>query len=77
MCTLTFNESCPVCGRRLMVPIELLGLEVQCSHCRGSFRAQEEQEEAPSSWRDDGLRFSLEQRADELLSRYQSTVSAR
>ncbi len=65
MCTLSFNESCPVCGRKLMVPIEFLGLEVQCSHCKGFFRAQQESADRRS---EAGEQPSLECRADQLLS---------
>lgn len=36
---LQFNQQCPVCGRRLLVPIELYGKPIRCSHCHGEFEA--------------------------------------
>lgn len=74
MCSLSFNESCPVCGRKLMVPIEFLGLEVQCSHCKGFFRARQE---GAGSRRADEVRISLDCRADELLSMCRTAMVAR
>jgi Zn-finger nucleic acid-binding protein len=36
-----FIQICPICGRRLEVKIEYIGLEVSCYHCRGRFLAQD------------------------------------
>lgn len=74
MNTVNFNESCPVCGRKLMVPIEFLGQQVQCSHCKGFFRAQEEGARGRHKGQ---LRSNLDQRADDLLSNYGSSATAR
>jgi rRNA maturation protein Nop10 len=37
-----FLQACPVCGRRLQVPNQLLGCGVTCQHCGGSFVANHE-----------------------------------
>lgn len=34
-----FNRSCPVCGRRLQIRVQLLGRRVYCQHCGGGFTA--------------------------------------
>jgi hypothetical protein len=34
-----FRQPCPICGRPLNVPIELLGSEAWCVHCSGVFTA--------------------------------------
>lgn len=61
-----FVRSCPVCGRPLQVPIELLGRSLTCSHCRASFLAVEES--APSeTWR--AASRSVLERANSLLAR--------
>ena len=33
-------QLCPVCGRSLRVPEQLLGQWVACGHCRGMFEAR-------------------------------------
>jgi len=35
-----YIQICPICGRRLEVKIEYIGMEVSCYHCRGRFTAQ-------------------------------------
>jgi hypothetical protein len=37
-----FLQACPVCGRPLQVPDQLLGCGVTCQHCSGSFVANYE-----------------------------------
>ena len=74
MCKINFNESCPVCGRKLMVPIEFLGLEVQCSHCKGFFRARDEGARSRRVWE---MRSTLNERADELVLRYRGSRTDR
>ena len=37
-----FNQSCPVCGRRLLIRLRLLGRRVYCQHCGGGFTASDE-----------------------------------
>jgi hypothetical protein len=39
--TTYFVQACPVCGRTLEVPIELLGETAACQHCTASFRARD------------------------------------
>jgi hypothetical protein len=39
---LCFNQSCPVCGRRLSIRLQLLGRRVYCQHCGGGFQARDE-----------------------------------
>lgn len=34
-----FRQPCPVCGRPLNVPVNLLGSEAACSHCAANFIA--------------------------------------
>ncbi|QDV25839.1 hypothetical protein Q31a_41670 [Aureliella helgolandensis] len=43
MSQLRFNQSCPVCGRKLLARIELFGKQVSCSHCHAEFRANNSQ----------------------------------
>jgi hypothetical protein len=37
--SLRFFGTCPTCGRKLHIPIELLGKLVQCHGCTAEFRA--------------------------------------
>ncbi len=39
-----FKQSCPVCGRPLFVPVDLLGYAASCSHCLGTFIARNQDE---------------------------------
>lgn len=39
--SLRFNQSCPTCGRRIEIRIELLGRSVACPHCSAEFVASE------------------------------------
>lgn len=34
-----FHQQCPVCGRVVRVRVSLLGRQVFCQHCQGSFVA--------------------------------------
>lgn len=34
-----FKQPCPVCGRSLFVPVDLLGRDASCTHCSGIFTA--------------------------------------
>lgn len=36
-----FFQACPVCGRSLRIRVGLLGRQVFCGHCQGSFRASD------------------------------------
>lgn len=37
-----FGQSCPICGRRLRIAVNLLGRRVYCQHCGGGFVAADE-----------------------------------
>lgn len=41
--TLRFGQSCPTCGRRIEIRVELLGRSVACPHCNAEFTASEQQ----------------------------------
>lgn len=43
-----FKQPCPVCGRPLYVPIELLGSDASCTHCSGVFAANGSDGDFPS-----------------------------
>ena len=36
---LKFCKTCPICGRKNLIPIYCLGRNVTCGHCHGDFRA--------------------------------------
>lgn len=36
-----YHQSCPVCGRSLVIRVTLLGRPVYCQHCGGHFIASE------------------------------------
>lgn len=55
-----FNQSCPVCGRRLSIRLQLLGRRVYCQHCGGGFTAHDESI---------GSRPRVHDRVDDLLAR--------
>jgi len=58
-----FVQECPTCGRTLEIPVEYLGREVACQHCRGRFVATDSTNSPLLS--DSGI---LMQRADELIA---------
>jgi hypothetical protein len=60
-----FIRSCPTCGRHLEIRVELLGREVECVHCRGTFIANQKSE----SVHDD-------QRIEALLARAQRYIDS-
>jgi hypothetical protein len=60
-----FIRSCPTCGRQLNVRVELLGREVECVHCLGTFIANEESEAAPD-----------DQRIEQILARAQRYIES-
>jgi hypothetical protein len=43
-----FKQPCPVCGRPLYVPVDLLGRDASCSHCSGVFTANDSDDESLS-----------------------------
>ncbi|QDV44605.1 hypothetical protein Enr13x_44730 [Stieleria neptunia] len=36
---LKFSKTCPICGRKSLIPVYCLGKKVTCGHCHGDFRA--------------------------------------
>ena len=59
-----FFQSCPTCGRGLLIPIQCLGAQVACSHCHGRFQARDT---ACESHPRDTREPTLMDRADTLL----------
>lgn len=60
-----FVQSCPVCGRTLHVPIQLLGQRAACQHCRATFVARDlNGRHVPVS----GPQAVLSQRVDTILN---------
>jgi hypothetical protein len=45
-----FRQDCKTCGRVLLVRVEVLGLQVACSHCGSCFLATDAAP-APHSWK--------------------------
>jgi hypothetical protein len=60
-----FIRSCPTCGRHLEIRVELLGRNVECVHCHGTFIANEE----PEVSHDD-------QRIEQILARAQRYIES-
>jgi len=53
-----FRQPCPVCGRPLNVPVNLLGSEAACSHCSAIFIADGVEKEPASDESQCSDRFS-------------------
>lgn len=50
------TQSCPRCGRRVEVPVPMLGCQVACRHCQAEFIAgSDEQSDQPCQPVDDLL----------------------
>ncbi len=60
-----FLQSCPTCGRRLEIRIELLGKTLACSHCHARFEAQYRSDRAHDASMPAG---SILDRVDQLLA---------
>ena len=58
-----YLQPCPVCGRSLHVPVQLLGETAVCQHCRATFVAR-----APSGHRPPVPPDAPMERAQELLN---------
>lgn len=65
-----YVQACPVCGRSLHVPVQLLGQAAACQHCRATFVAHDPHAAHRQS-------TILSERVDTLLSRYQRMPSMR
>lgn len=60
-----FLQPCPVCGRLLRVPLQLLGKNAACHHCEAMFVARDpDSQHVPAK----DPRAALMERADALLS---------
>lgn len=59
-----FLRECPTCGRRLQIRVQYLGRTVRCTHCHGSFVANDPMMETPAP----DPHYEVLQRADQLLS---------
>ena len=46
-----FIRSCPTCGRHLEIRVELLNRDVECTHCRANFLANDSIDNSMSDWR--------------------------
>ncbi len=60
-----FFQSCPICGRGVLIPVECLGEQVSCRHCRGRFRACDTSSEP---YREDAQGPTVMDRANVLLA---------
>lgn len=58
-----FDQSCPTCGRRLQISVDLLGRVVSCKHCRAQFTASHQ-----SANVDEHRLIELLSRAEEFLA---------
>jgi len=57
-----FQQSCPTCGRRLLILVTYLGRRVTCSHCGRTLVARDTSSDAPEQKTDlDDLRGRIEQ----------------
>jgi transposase-like protein len=69
-----YHQNCPICGRMLRVGVSLLGQQVYCQHCGGSFLASDT---AMTPAAEDGLdseRVDL-QRVERLLEQAEEVLS--
>lgn len=58
----SYHQSCPVCGRSLIVNVRLLGRRVYCQHCGGGFLASD-----PANSSVHESEHARQRRVDELL----------
>jgi len=65
-----FQQPCPACGRRLLVPVRHLGQRVFCSHCGRRFVARDP---AQQTWKTGEENGSLLDRAERLLACLESS----
>ena len=67
-----FVQSCPTCGRKLEISVDLLGRAVACQHCQGNFIAADPSG-SQSVLDDDSV---LLDRVDQILSRADTLLTA-
>jgi hypothetical protein len=65
-----FINPCPVCGRSLHIPVQLLGQKAICQHCRATFAARDPATAQASL---DDPRTALMRRVNTILSNCQAT----
>ncbi len=69
--TLRFGQSCPTCGRRIEVRLELLGRSIACPHCHAEFTASERPVPLPKS------EDALMDRVERALRQSQGTIAVK
>lgn len=67
-----FVQSCPTCGRKLEIQVDLLGREVACQHCHAEFVAADAT--STVSVLDDDA--ALLARVDQMLEKADTLLSA-
>jgi hypothetical protein len=65
-----FQQSCPVCSRRLLILVEYLGDEVRCDHCRAAFVARDVSQDRRDT---EEVGSSILERAEQLLALLESS----
>lgn len=66
-----FQQSCPTCGRGLLILVQHLGQEVCCTHCRSRFVSFDESQNRPGG---SIVGRSNMERAERLLARLDSST---
>jgi len=69
-----FGQSCPICGRRLRIAVNLLGRRVYCQHCGGGFVAADESMRRGEVSADDAPR-SCGHAVDTLLAKAEAVLA--
>ncbi len=72
--TTYFQQSCPTCGRKLVIQVEYLGQRVYCTHCRSAFLACDVPHQRGVAAHGAGV---LLERAERLLALFESSCSHR
>ncbi len=65
-----FVRSCPTCGRKLEIRVELLGRDVECVHCSATFVAREDNVHGDAADR------PSEQRIEKALAKAQQYIDS-
>ena len=71
-----FHQHCPVCGRVVRVRVSLLGRQVFCQHCHGSFVASDPSMADGEPAAAVPVVDDLIERANDLLARARSSSDA-
>lgn len=67
--TMHYHQSCPTCGRKLMIRVEYLGRRVFCTHCRSPFIASDGSHQHGGA---NGGGGTVLERAERLLALFES-----